>query len=103
MAIHNVIGDSFRGATWVSIHNGGGVGWGEVINGGFGMVIDGSEESDRRIRAMLHWDVNNGIARRSWARNEGAIFAIKREMERTPLLKVTLPNIADDDLVESCF
>ncbi len=103
MAIHNVIGDSFRGATWVSIHNGGGVGWGEVINGGFGMVIDGSEESDRRIRQMLHWDVNNGIARRSWARNEGAIFAIKREMERTPLLKVTLPNIADDDLVESCF
>ena len=103
MAIHNVIGDSFRGATWVSIHNGGGVGWGEVINGGFGMVIDGSEESDRRIKAMLHWDVNNGIARRSWARNEGAIFAIKREMERTPLLKVTLPNIADDDLVESCF
>lgn len=103
MAVHNVIGDSFRGATWVSIHNGGGVGWGEVINGGFGMVIDGSEESDRRIRQMLHWDVNNGIARRSWARNEGAIFAIKREMERTPLLKVTLPNIADDDLVESCF
>jgi urocanate hydratase len=103
MAIHNVIGDSFRGATWVSIHNGGGVGWGEVINGGFGMVIDGSEESDRRVRAMLHWDVNNGIARRSWARNEGAIFAIKREMERTPLLKVTLPNIADDELVESCF
>lgn len=103
MAIQNVIGDSFRGATWVSIHNGGGVGWGEVINGGFGMVIDGSEEADRRIKAMLHWDVNNGIARRSWARNEGAIFAIKREMERTPLLKVTLPNIADDDLVESCF
>jgi len=93
MAIQNVIGDSFRGATWVSIHNGGGVGWGEVINGGFGMVIDGSEEADRRIKAMLHWDVNNGIARRSWARNEGAIFAIKREMERTPLLKV----------VESCF
>ncbi|NLX40853.1 MAG: urocanate hydratase [Bacteroidales bacterium] len=103
MAVHNVIGDAFRGATWVSIHNGGGVGWGEVINGGFGMVIDGSEESDRRIKAMLHWDVNNGIARRSWARNEGAIFAIKREMERTPLLRVTLPNIADDDLVESCF
>ncbi|NLB67949.1 MAG: urocanate hydratase [Bacteroidales bacterium] len=103
MAVHNVIGDAFRGATWISIHNGGGVGWGEVINGGFGMVIDGSEESDRRIKAMLHWDVNNGIARRSWARNEGAIFAIKREMERTPLLKVTLPNIADDDLVESCF
>lgn len=98
MAIHNVIGDSFRGATWVSIHNGGGVGWGEVINGGFGMVIDGSEEADRRIKSMLHWDVNNGIARRSWARNDGAIFAIKREMERTPLLKVTLPNIVDDKL-----
>ena len=97
MAVHNVIGDSFRGATWVSIHNGGGVGWGEVINGGFGMVIDGSEDSDRHIREMLLWDVNNGIARRSWARNEGAIFAIKREMERTPGLKVTLPNIADQD------
>jgi len=100
MAIHNVIGDSFRGATWVSIHNGGGVGWGEVINGGFGMVIDGSEESDRRIKDMLHWDVNNGISRRAWARNEAAIFAIKREMERTPLLKVTIPNIADDKLID---
>jgi urocanate hydratase len=100
MAIHNVIGDSFRGATWVSIHNGGGVGWGEVINGGFGMVIDGSEESERRIKAMLHWDVNNGISRRAWARNEAAIFAIKREMERTPLLKVTIPNIADDKLID---
>lgn len=100
MAIHNVIGDSFRGATWVSIHNGGGVGWGEVINGGFGMVIDGTEESDRKIREMLHWDVNNGIARRSWARNEGAIFAIKREMERTPNLKVTLPNLVDESLFE---
>ncbi len=99
MAIHNVIGDSFRGATWVSIHNGGGVGWGEVINGGFGMVIDGSEEADEKIKSMLHWDVNNGIARRSWARNEGAIFAIKREMERTPLLKVTLPNIVDEELL----
>ncbi|MDD2594388.1 MAG: urocanate hydratase [Bacteroidales bacterium] len=103
MAIQNVIGDSFRGATWVSVHNGGGVGWGEVINGGFGMVIDGSNEADTRIREMLHWDVNNGIARRSWARNEPAIFAIKREMERTPLLKVTLPNIADDDVIEACF
>lgn len=100
MAIHNVIGDSFRGATWVSIHNGGGVGWGEVINGGFGMVIDGTEEADRRIRNMLHWDVNNGISRRAWARNSGAIFAIEREMERTPLLKVTVPQIADDRLVE---
>ncbi|EKD31517.1 MAG: hypothetical protein ACD_77C00312G0001 [uncultured bacterium] len=99
MAVQNVIGDSFRGATWVSIHNGGGVGWGEVINGGFGMVIDGSEDADRRIREMLHWDVNNGISRRAWARNSGAIFAIKREMERTPLLKVTLPNIADDILI----
>jgi len=99
MAIHNVIGDSFRGATWVSIHNGGGVGWGEVINGGFGMVIDGSTDSDRHIKEMLLWDVNNGIARRSWARNEGAIMAMKREMERTPGLKVTLPNIADDELI----
>ncbi|MPM35433.1 Urocanate hydratase [bioreactor metagenome] len=99
MAIHNVIGDSFRGATWVSIHNGGGVGWGEVINGGFGMVIDGSDDADRRIKNMLHWDVNNGIARRSWARNSGAIFAIKREMERTPLLKVTIPNFADESLI----
>jgi urocanate hydratase len=101
MAIQNVIGDSFRGATWVSIHNGGGVGWGEVINGGFGMVLDGSDDADRRLKMMLHWDVNNGIARRSWARNEGAIFAIKREMERTPELKVTLPNLADDDLIDS--
>ena len=99
MAIQNVIGDSFRGATWVSIHNGGGVGWGEVINGGFGMVIDGSENSDRHIRNMLFWDVNNGIARRSWARNEGADHAIRREMGRTPGLKVTLPNLADDSLV----
>ena len=101
MAVHNVIGDSFRGATWVSIHNGGGVGWGEVINGGFGMVIDGSEESDRHIRQMLLWDVNNGIARRSWARNEGAIAAIHRQMERTPELKVTLPNFADDNLIKN--
>lgn len=100
MAIQNVIGDSFRGATWVSIHNGGGVGWGEVINGGFGMVLDGSDEADRRLKMMLHWDVNNGIARRSWARNEGAIFAIKREMERTPDLKVTLPNLTDDEIID---
>ena len=103
MAVHNVIGDAFRGATWVSIHNGGGVGWGEVINGGFGMVIDGSEESDRHIREMLLWDVNNGIARRSWARNEGAIAAIKREMERTPELKVTLPNFADEELIKNAL
>ncbi|MFC2096342.1 urocanate hydratase [Bacteroidota bacterium] len=103
MAIQNVIGDSFRGATWVSIHNGGGVGWGEVINGGFGMVLDGSEDTDRRLRMMLHWDVNNGIARRSWARNDGAVFAIKREMERTPDLKVTVPNIADDELIDKLF
>ena len=103
MAVHNVIGDSFRGATWVSIHNGGGVGWGEVINGGFGMVIDGSEECDRRIQQMLLWDVNNGIARRSWARNQGAIDAISREMERTPGLTVTLPNIVDDNIINSCF
>ena len=100
MAVQNVVGDSFRGATWVSLHNGGGVGWGEVINGGFGMVLDGTEEADRRLEMMLHWDVNNGIARRSWARNEGAISAIKREMERTPNLKVTLPNIADDEVIE---
>ena len=99
MAVQNVIGDAFRGATWVSIHNGGGVGWGEVINGGFGMVIDGSEDADRRIREMLLWDVNNGIARRSWARNEGAVEAIRREMERTPGLRVTLPNFADDDVI----
>ncbi len=99
MAVQNVIGDSFRGASWVSIHNGGGVGWGEVVNGGFGMVIDGSEDSARHIREMLLWDVNNGIARRSWARNEGAIFAIKREMARTPGLSVTLPNFADEELI----
>ena len=101
MAVHNVIGDAFRGATWVSLHNGGGVGWGEVVNGGFGMVIDGSEECDRRIREMLLWDVNNGIARRSWGRNPGAIDAIKREMARTPGLQVTLPNIADDSLIHN--
>jgi urocanate hydratase len=100
MAVHNVIGDSFRGATWVSLHNGGGVGWGEVINGGFGMVLDGKASTENKIRSMLHWDVNNGIARRSWARNDGAIFTLKREMERTPGLKITIPNIADDDLIE---
>ncbi len=103
MAVHNVIGDAFRGATWVSIHNGGGVGWGEVMNGGFGMVIDGSQEADRKIRNMLLWDVNNGIARRSWARNKGAVAAIKREMERTPGLKVTIPEIACDSVVEEAF
>ena len=103
MAVQNVIGDSFRGATWVSIHNGGGVGWGEVINGGFGMVIDGSQEAERRIREMLFWDVNNGIARRSWARNEGAQAAIRRQMERTPELRVTMPNAADDELVRKAL
>jgi urocanate hydratase len=101
MAIQNVIGDSFRGATWVSIHNGGGVGWGEVINGGFGMVLDGSKDAERRLKSMLFWDVNNGISRRSWARNEGAVFAIKRAMEIEPNLKVTLPNTVDDDLLNS--
>ncbi|AXB56741.1 urocanate hydratase [Flavobacterium fluviale] len=99
MAIQNVIGDSFRGATWVSIHNGGGVGWGEVINGGFGMVLDGSKEASKRLASMLFWDVNNGISRRSWARNEGAVFAIKRAMEIEPLLKVTLPNMVDESLL----
>lgn len=99
MAIHNVIGDSFRGATWVSIHNGGGVGWGEVINGGFGMLLDGSDDADRRLKSMLFWDVNNGISRRSWARNEGAIFAIKRAMEVEPNLKVTMPNFVDENLL----
>lgn len=103
MAIQNVIGDGFRGATWVSIHNGGGVGWGEVINGGFGMVIDGSADSDRHITQMLFWDVNNGIARRSWARNEGAEHAILREMHRTPELKVTVPNIADENIVRKAI
>ena len=101
MAIHNVIGDSFRGATWVSIHNGGGVGWGEVINGGFGMVLDGSKDAERRLKSMLFWDVNNGISRRSWARNDEAIFAIKRAMEVEPNLKVTLPNRVDNKLLDS--
>jgi urocanate hydratase len=103
MAIQNVIGDSFRGATWVSIHNGGGVGWGEVINGGFGMLLDGSEDSERRLKSMLFWDVNNGISRRNWARNEGSVFAIKRAMAENPQLKVTLPNFADDDLVKNAL
>jgi urocanate hydratase len=99
MAIQNVIGDSFRGATWVSIHNGGGVGWGEVINGGFGMLLDGSADADRRLASMLHWDVNNGIARRAWARNDEAVFAIRRAMQAEPKLKVTLPNSVEDELI----
>ena len=99
MAVQNFVGDSFRGATWVSLHNGGGVGWGEVMNGGFGMLLDGTADAGRRLKSMLHWDVNNGIARRSWARNEEAIFAIKRAMEQEPKLKVTLPNIVDDKLL----
>jgi len=103
MSVHNVIGDSFRGATWVSLHNGGGVGWGEVINGGFGLVLDGSEEADKKLKDMLFFDVNNGIARRSWARNQDALFAIKREMERSPLLQVTLPNLVDDGLINGLF
>ncbi|PHS54585.1 MAG: urocanate hydratase [Lutibacter sp.] len=103
MAIQNVIGDSFRGATWVSIHNGGGVGWGEVINGGFGMVLDGSIEAEKRLKSMLFWDVNNGIARRNWARNEGATFAIKRAMKVEPKLTVTLPNLVDDSLLQDLF
>lgn len=103
MAVQNVIGDSFRGATWVSLHNGGGVGWGEVINGGFGMVLDGTPEASRRLKSMLFWDVNNGIARRSWARNDEAMFAIRREMERTPGLVVTLPNLVEDDLLNGVF
>ncbi len=103
MAIQNVIGDGFRGATWVSIHNGGGVGWGEVTNGGFGMLLDGSEDADRRLKMMLHWDVNNGIARRSWARNKGANFAAERAMKNEPLLKVTMPNDADDEIIDKLF
>ncbi|MFD1162904.1 urocanate hydratase [Hwangdonia seohaensis] len=103
MAIHNVIGDSFRGATWVSIHNGGGVGWGEVINGGFGLLLDGTPEAEARLKSMLFYDVNNGIARRSWARNEEALFAIKREMERTPNLKVTIPNLVEENILKNLF
>jgi urocanate hydratase len=101
MAVHNVIGDAFRGATWVSLHNGGGVGWGEVINGGFGMVLDGSNEATNRLKMMLYWDVNNGIARRSWARNDSAMFAIKRAMEQNPELKVTVPSIPDNNIIDS--
>ena len=103
MAVQNFVGDAFRGATWISLHNGGGVGWGEVINGGFGMVLDGSPDSDRRLKSMLHWDVNNGIARRAWARNPNAVWSIEQEMKRTPLLKVTLPNEAEDGLVEQAL
>lgn len=103
MAVQNFVGDAFRGATWISLHNGGGVGWGEVMNGGFGMLLDGSEDADRRLKSMLFWDVNNGIARRSWTRNKEARFAIEREMQRSPLLKVTLPNLANDSLIDSCF
>lgn len=103
MAVQNFVGDAFRGATWVSLHNGGGVGWGEVINGGFGLVLDGSVEADEKLRQMLFWDVNNGIARRSWARNEEAVFTIKREMERSPGLKVTLPNLVENNLLENLF
>jgi urocanate hydratase len=97
MAVHNFVGDAFRGATWVSLHNGGGVGWGEVINGGFGMLLDGSADSERRLTSMLHWDVNNGIARRAWARNDEAVFAIERAMQAEPRLKVTLPNEVSRD------
>ena len=103
MAVHNAIGDSFRGATWVSLHNGGGVGWGEVINGGFGLVLDGTEESDRKLETMLFFDVNNGIARRAWARNPEALIAIGRELVRTPRLKVTVPQIADESLVRKAL
>ncbi len=103
MAIQNVIGDSFRGATWVSIHNGGGVGWGEVINGGFGMLLDGTDDANTKLKQMLFWDVNNGIARRNWARNKESVFAIKQAMQENPLLKVTIPNFADDDLIDKCF
>lgn len=103
MAVQNFVGDAFRGATWISLHNGGGVGWGEVINGGFGMVLDGSADSDRRLRNMLHWDVNNGIARRAWARNPNAVWSIEQEMKREPLLKVTLPNEADDSLIDGAW
>jgi urocanate hydratase len=100
MAVQNFVGDGFRGATWISLHNGGGVGWGEVINGGFGLVLDGTKDAERRLESMLFWDVNNGIARRNWARNKEATFAIKQAMARQPLLKVTIPEIADDELIK---
>lgn len=100
MAVQNAIGDAFRGATWVSLHNGGGVGWGEVINGGFGMLLDGSDAASRRLDSMLHWDVNNGVARRAWARNTGALSTIQRAMDAEPKLTVTMPSIVDLDLLE---
>jgi urocanate hydratase len=103
MAVQNFVGDAFRGATWISLHNGGGVGWGEVINGGFGMVLDGTEDADRRLKSMLHWDVNNGIARRAWSRNPEAIWAIKRAMEDEPKLKVSIPNLVDEQLIDQIF
>ena len=103
MAVQNFVGDAFRGATWVSLHNGGGVGWGEVINGGFGLLLDGSEECEAKLQRMLHWDVNNGVARRAWARNSGAEFAIKRAMSAEPLLEVTLPNHMSQALLDSLF
>src|SRR5690606_23461372 len=103
MAVQTFVGDAFRGATWISLHNGGGVGWGEVINGGFGIVLDGSADSDRRLKMMLHWDVNNGIARRAWARNPNAKWSIEQEMKREPLLKVTLANDVEDGLIEKVF
>jgi urocanate hydratase len=103
MAVQNFVGDAFRGATWISLHNGGGVGWGEVINGGFGLLLDGSADSDQRLEQMLFWDVNNGISRRAWARNDEALFAIRREMDRSPNLKITLPNLVDDNTLEGLF
>ena len=103
MSVHNFVGDAMRGATWVSLHNGGGVGWGEVSNGGFGMVIDGSEDSERRLQSMLHWDVTNGVARRAWSRNSGAISSIQRAMEINPLLNVTVPEMVDDNLLNEVF
>jgi urocanate hydratase len=103
MAVHNVIGDAFRGATWVSLHNGGGTGWGEAINGGFGMLLDGSEDAERRLKSMLHWDVNNGIARRSWARNKGAMETAERAMENELRLRITMPNLCDDEIFEGLF
>jgi urocanate hydratase len=103
MAVQNFAGDACRGATWISLHNGGGVGWGEVINGGFGLVLDGTKEAERRLKSMLFWDVNNGIARRAWARNNEALFAIQREMKRSKQLVVTIPNIADEKILENIF
>merc|ERR1739845_326116 len=103
MAVHNFVGDAFRGATWISLHNGGGVGWGEVMNGGFGMVLDGCDDADRNLKMMLHWDVNNGISRRSWARNDPATFAIKRAMEAEPRMKVTLSQKVDDAILKGLF